>query len=307
MNVDKLGTGYVVGARWRAGLTSGAAGLRYTSDIVTDHRLHGRTLSLRDPDVQYPVIRTTVPWIALRLRGDRGSLDLRAGTASRSDYVFLSPLGFEVPANTTSSHLGVAGHVALSPALRVAYGAQESVNDLDEWRNDLGLSLDLHTRSHGAGAAVEFERASATLSSGAALERRSHDSSLLPQSASVDTRRAWIGGAVTRGTVQLGAQAELRRVEGEPGRRWTFWGSRGFGDMGTLLWNVWQLRAPPSELHGIWGLQRLGYRLLERAHVEARIGPERMRKESGVLVDLQGVSLGPVVLSSFLRASRIEG
>jgi hypothetical protein len=53
-NVDKLGTGYDLGARWRSGDFAAAAGFRYSSDLVTDRRLGGRTLSLRDPRTAYP-------------------------------------------------------------------------------------------------------------------------------------------------------------------------------------------------------------------------------------------------------------
>jgi hypothetical protein len=306
-NVDKLGTGYALGARWRSGDFAAAAGFRYSSDLVTDRRLGGRTLSLRDPRTTYPVVRTRTPWVSARIEGARVSHLLRAGHSERSDYTFLPALGFELPTDVTFTHVGGAGRIAWSPRLIWSYDAHGSWFELAPSPNDLGLAFDLRTRVFGAQSGLELTLGRARVSAGLGLDQERYESPLMDSAAASRVERGWLSAAADVGGCELGVDAELRRTDGSWGSRWKLWGDASLGSSASLHWSAWRVHAAPTELDGFWELHGRGYGFLATADVETRVGPSRSRVESGARVALTGSISGALTLTPFLRATRLEG
>jgi hypothetical protein len=308
-NVDKLGTGYEVGARWRLGAIGGAAGFRYSSDLVTDARLNGRTLSLRDPRVAYPVIRTRAPWVSLRLSGGEwGEHELRAGGSSRMDYFFLPSLGFEVPTQSTLHHVGAAGTMAATATIRWTYRAHAGWNRLERSPNYLDLDFDLATRSLGGQTALGLENRSSSLWVGGGIDDETAESGLLPSDLRRTTARGYVSGSIELGEARLGVDAELRRSEGTMGSAVGLRGSAPLGSGATARWIGWRVRSAGQPLDHFWALHGGGYGFLEGAGVQVEVQtPPRPYHETGIRVEVGGVRIGSVELVPFARVSSVEG
>jgi hypothetical protein len=307
-NVDKLGTGYVVGARWRAGALSGSVGLRSNSDLVTDPRLGGRTLSLTDPARAYPVIRTRAPWASARLETGGGRHDLRAGRSTRTDYLFLPALGFEVPTRVALTHVGAAGREAGPLGGVWGYAAHATWSDLAPLENHLGLAFDLRTRRSGVAASLTLGGTQDSVTAGVGVDEAQHASPMLSSPVAFRTGRAWLSGArsVERGAAS--AALELRTSDGHAGVLAA--GSARFPlpGGGVLHADAWHVRALPSELEGFWGLHARGYRFLEVAEVDVLAGPFPPRRETGAQLRAAEVPLGSSLrITAFFRAGSTEG
>ena len=308
-NVDKLGSGYAVGARWRAGQVSASAGFRYNSDLVTDHRLAGRTLSLMDPLVAYPVVRTHAPWLSVRIDGESvGRHDFRAGRATRSDYLFLPALGFEVPTRTTFAHAGAAGEVRGPLGVIWGYAAHTSWSELAPSPNDLGFAFDLRTRRTGVQVEASSQLGRNSLRAGFGIDGDWAASPLLPSDVSSTDPRAWVGGSRQLGRSDVGLDVELRSTDRGRESRWSAWGRTPVGDDGYLRWDLWHVRAPPGETDGLWSLHAMGYRFLEQAEVEVRVGPSYGHRLSGGQIRVLELPVGSSLeIAPFFRVSRSDG
>jgi hypothetical protein len=307
-NVDKLGTGYTLGARWRTGPIGGSAGFRYSSDLVTDARLEGRTLSLRDPNLGYPVIRTRAPWASLRfLHGERGQHDLRAGRSTRTDYLFLPALGFEVPTESTFQHVGAAGTMA-TRSLQWTYRVHAGWNRLEGSPNVLDLDFDLATRSRGAQTSLGMDGESRSVWLGAGVDEEAAQSSLLPSPIRRTTARGFVSGSMGIGESRLGLDVELRRSRGATAGAWGFRGEAPLAGV-TARWTVWDVRASGRGLDGFWALHEGGYRFLESAGVQVDVlSPVGPRRESGAQLELVGIPLGSSMeITPFARTTWLGG
>lgn len=310
-NVDKLGTGYAVGAGWRLGGLSGSAGYRYASDLVTDARLNGRTLSLRDPRDGYPVIRTRAAWAALRLDAPGGGRhDLRVGGSDRSDYLFVAPLGSEVIVRSELRHGGAAGSLPLPASLRWSYTLHAARNRLEGVTDEPRLDPDLTITSFGAWTALSLERGPGAVALGAGLDGESAESRLLAEAVETRIVRSQLAGEIALGRARVGMEVELRRARARTESSLGLHAGLPLGDRTVARASGWHVRDPARPLSDPWTLHGHGYAFLGGAGVEVELaGPETPSRETGALLEVEtsGLGRGSLDLSAGVRASRHQG
>ena len=306
-NLDKIGSGYEVAGRWRAGPLSGGGGFAYRSDLVTDPRVGSRTFSLRDPGVHYPVIRTFARWAALRVDALGGRHAARVGRSLRRDYFFLPVLGFEVPAEATLSHAGAAGELEVARALRLDYRVWGAWDALEEWENDLGLDYDLHTRRRGARGGLTWgERWRISLGGG--VEDEAVDSRWLPAPWRRTTFATYASGGAPLGAGRASVDVEVREAHGDIGLAAALHGRLPLGEGARADVSLWHSRTPGAEGEGYWALHRRGYDFLASAGVVVeQEGEARRRQEEGVELRVRVTPREGLEISPLLRATRFGG
>lgn len=306
-NLDKLGTGYDVTARWRRGAASASGGLSFRSDLVTDPRVRSRTLSLRDPRVAYPVVRTLAPWGTFRLDLPSGEHVVRVGRSLRRDFFFLPALGFEVPARSELSHAGASGHVALGSSLRLDYRVFGARDALEESENHEGLDYDLRQVRRGAEAGLSLgQRWRVRLGGG--VEDATVRSALLPGVVEETRTRAFGSGEAPLGRGRMRIEGEVRRRGEELGGAVAAHASQSFAAV-RLSASVWHSRTPASDLEGPWALYSRGYAFLREAGVDVEeSGVAGARLVSGGEVDVAlSAGAGRWTVRPFFRAVRLGG
>jgi hypothetical protein len=306
-NVDKLGTGYVVGLTGKRGRVSGAAGFKYLSDFMTDAGLGGRPISLRDPEVHYPVVRTYAPWATVRFRGGSASHVLRLGYSLRSDYHFLPALGFEVPTEMRFWQVGAAGEAQLA-GLRWRYLAHSAWDHLRDVSNDLALGFDLRGVRRGLALAVEKGEAS-RLTVGGGIDEEQRSSRLLPTSIRLATARAYAKASARSRLGYLSLQGELRSQRSELAGDVALEAVARVPLLGSLQLTTWHSVGRAGVALGFWELREMGYSFLDSASVSVEDrGAETRQREVGTHLELTlGGAQAAFSVSPFLRIVRVHG
>lgn len=278
--------------------TAGGARRRY---FPTDPAIRRRIRALVG---RFPILEAFLGWARLQARGLGGTHTARFGYSEFDDFLFLEPVGREIPAERRLLQIGADGTVASGSGPVLDYRASYSEDRMTRRRHSREIDPDWHERRGSGDLRLSQRVGQISLHTGAGLTRVELDIGDPLTDDGFTLGR--IHGAAQLGDAALGARlAGLAAVSG---------GRVGWKAEAAGVWRphprhslelalAWAERTPEED-DRIWYWVRRGSRLPERLGVEVRIDdPER---ESRILAtDLAWSSLtGPlrVRLSAYHRS-----
>lgn len=140
-NKDRIGPSYSALLAFSRSNTSLQLGFRSDQHHLTNQQIRPRVYSLYQ-GIYNPRLLISAPNLVLKTEGKTSRHTFTAGRSRFQNLLFFAPVGREIPARQTFSHLGLAGTLALGKSNSLRYHVSYNSNELNERPNRRDYDFD---------------------------------------------------------------------------------------------------------------------------------------------------------------------